>query len=244
MKVLRRASDAVDPRDYVAIVANDGGLHENATRDMLGSIHELVNQNEPDKHHRVFTADASNKANVRENLLVPVLQHLAERLPVMDRAVAQRAMGMWQHAEDATRAVADQIESLLRSEVSPGMHVELVNKAKILRRKLASDLKRITDGLYRDVRRNAEDESFTKAVSDVFDTCTRWIEDTLGTGDAQAWETEAIERFAQDDTSGNFTTDELHRVRVHLSEAFSGIDLHLRTRVDDCLLYTSPSPRD
>jgi len=218
-------------RDFVLVVLNrTNPSSASATQATLAvnlrdHIRRTVNENVDGKHLRVIEGDAVEQASVSDEIVIPVLTHLADRLPVMDDEIFEstratqiglvsRLRNMLRDVQDALRAGGSGTED------SSERLEELI---KELQQNLASSLGTIVEDLKKRARSNEPDERFVEAVDGAYKNVTDWIQDGFGRGQ-DAWVADALARMRVDKGTGKVSTDETNRARVEISNRFCAID--------------------
>jgi hypothetical protein len=233
--LLDRARGAIKRRwDFVFLVSNQGDAKSSLIDAMLGSIRRDVNEGEDGRHYQVLGCDARDPHRVYEDLLAPVLEHLANRLATMDAEVLTDAM-------EQTRAGRDQIKlgvnDLLASvrEHAPEMQAaseELWGRVSRVQKDLAVDLGDVVSELLKDARVSTEDTRFIAAVTAAYDRAKLCVEDGFGMG-RDAWIDEVLRTMRRDKNSTPVAARELNRARVFISEQFCEIDRYFDDRVSE-----------
>lgn len=87
LNLISRAVEGINRLgDFVIIVVNYGqDDDEELYKILIKDIHKQLNENNPNSRYQVLTGDAINPESVREQILLPVLIHLVNRLPVMNK---------------------------------------------------------------------------------------------------------------------------------------------------------------
>ena len=237
LKLLDEARGAIKRKsDFVYFVSNEKeGASEHLVDSMLGAIDENVNRNIKYKYH-VLRSDVIKRQSVYDKIVNPVLIHLAERLPVMDRdilnntneVIKQNAIIM----RESIKETVDRIKSVLPSEISS---VERLNElTREMHENIAVELKGLLDTLY-SISRNEEEEEedYYTAIEDAKKEVMEWINNGMGFGSKEEWVKKALRRMTLKGGMAGFAEDEFNRIRVHISNQFSVINRYFKLKVQN-----------
>ena len=230
-KPIARASD------FVGIVSNEGGLNQDTLDKMLTDIDKKANSGLGEHPLKLYRCNAVDHSSVVENLVSPVLEHLSERLPVMD---AELLSSVAKEVAETTTWLSQQLHYLRTSVLrtlpeTAGTTTRVSNLKDKLRGDLAIKLAGLTDTLKKSARETRDDVAFTKKILETHKAIERWANDeTLGRG-REAWMNMALSRCAIDQTTAKLAADELNRIRVHVGESYCRLDVHLNERIEELI---------
>jgi hypothetical protein len=234
LELLEHAAAPLDVRDFVQLVINAGPADSPALLDALtGDIERRLNAVRATPFG-VLTADAPDRASVDENVLVPVLRYLIDRLPAMDERVASTSL---QLADQERTPLLVRLQSLikgLRVPVVGSMREQVDAAARELRKDLAEGLGALVDELRSQARSGAEDSDYVEAVEAAYRSIRDWVADGFGRG-PEAWTADALRTIRADRGAGPFATDQLNAIRVEISSRFAEIDGYFQARIDELL---------
>lgn len=223
-------------RDFVIIVVNDNGESE-LCQILLDDITRQANEGIRDKHYRVLQCNALDSSSVRNSLLVPCLEHLAERLPIMDREVIDSAKSEWlttvKRIQAALKDLKDGLKTqTLDSSSSPELFDDLVVK---LRKNLAVSLTtEIVQKLFQKARNlEEEDTKLIEVIHNISNKINQWVEEEGFGISKEKWIKDAYEAIIQDKSAAPFAVEQFNNVRVYISENFCEIDNYLESKVQD-----------
>ncbi len=223
-------------RDFVSIVLNMGGAPDALASALRGDVLRNVNDGENGKHFEVLETDARNPQAVHEQVLSPVLHHLANRLPAMDQQIIDGTQIEYQAAAQRMQQMLADVEgalSLAKGTLMGASEAErLTELARELHRNLASDLKRMLSELKKKARSQNNDTAFEVAVEQAYRSTVEWIASGLGWESREAWCQNAVKEFDFKKGSGGFVIDECNRIRVEVSNRFAGIDGYFQVALD------------
>jgi hypothetical protein len=230
-KPIARASD------FVGIVSNEGGLEQETLEKMLADIDKKANSGLGEYPLYLYRCSAIDHSSVIENLVVPVLEHLADRLPEMD---AELLSSVAKEVDDTTAWISKQLQffqtSVLRTlPEMPGTATRVFNLKDQLRNGIAVELSVLKKTLEEAVRGTRDDVAFTKVIHDTHKSIEHWASDeTLGCG-REDWLKMARSRCATDQTTAKLAADELNRIRVHVGESYCRLNVHLNERIEELI---------
>ena len=223
-------------RDFVSIVLNMGGAPDNLASALRGDVRRQVNDGEDGKHFQVLETNAPDKQAVYAQVLSPVLNHLADRLPVMDQQIIDGTQAEYQAASQRVQQILTDVEKALShskgAEMGASAQERLYKLTHDLHRDLASDLKHMLSDMKKKAR-NQNDTAFEEAVTQAYQSTEEWIKSGLGFESKDAWCKNAVKEFNVKNGSGGFVIDECNRIRVEVSNRFAGIDGYFHGALDD-----------
>ncbi|MFI1676382.1 hypothetical protein [Streptomyces sp. NPDC020607] len=234
LKLLDHARGHVHtPRHYVHLVINSGGETPGGIEALRNHLRVHVNDSTDGAYFHVLETDAADPEMVRESLLVPFLETLAQTLPTMDDEVFSGVMTQVadtaQHIEEALPQLVG--DPAAARELTHLKEELLQRRASELRWKVDRGLRTIVDELWRAAHRDGVDERYTDAVEAAFHEVLAWAEDGFGLG-SERWQEEARLRMPADRAASPFLVDEMHRVRVEVSRRFRALDAFFRDQLD------------
>lgn len=223
-------------RDFVMIVCNSGGCRQESISTMLDDIRRQANGGEDGRHFKVLEVDAANPIAVEENLLLPALRHLAERLPAMDGDVLGDTIAKSQALDAKLSILLKDLEQTLGGVASMAVDVResLDEHAEALRETIAGDLQDLVDRLRDEARSEREDPQYLKAVHAAYDSLVQWIRNGFDRG-KDAWCRSALRTMRVDKNSLSFSGKELNSIRVQISKRYAALDAFFQERVERLL---------
>ncbi len=224
-------------RDFVSVVLNTGGANDSLASALRGDVLRNVNDGVAGKHFQVLETDARDQHAVYEQVLNPVLQHLAERLPVMDQQIIAGTQAEYQAAAQRVGQMLADVEKSLSLAKGALMDASAAEQLEELTRKLhrnmARDLKTMLTELKKKARDRSGDTTFEEAVEQAYQSAVEWIDAGLGMESKEAWCANAVDEFAVKGGFSGFVLDECNRIRVEISNRFAGIDAYFSLALDD-----------
>ena len=230
--VLDLANEArmgVDRHDFVGVVVNtdpphlDGAYVANA----IEQTQKITERNDL----RLLVGDVADAAEVRAEILGPVLRGLADRLAVMDQAAARAVLTRAADVAVRASAVADQ---LARQANRWGAQVPDEDQALGARAKeLRNEVARALDGLRREYDQRVADgevvqeldEGITRARQELL----AWADSGFGQGDLRQWLAVIEPSMVAD--PGETRDDQAALARQKIREEFSRVDGSIATAV-------------
>lgn len=229
LDIVRKARCGADAGDFCALVVNVGGASAEQISALVGDI-----EGKTGGTYRIIQTDAIDAAKVRSELMLPLLHHLAERLPAMDEAARKYAVADVGGLHSEILATLDALGSVIAEGVpaSTPTQVVLVKLAEELRGNIAVRMHDLVHELLAHSRgREAEDEQFAAAVDACYNQVRAWLNDGLGRTEA-LWLRDAERTLKLNKGSGELIDSELNRIRVHVASQFSALDDQLSTKVE------------
>lgn len=221
-----------DRGDFVYIVINTGGVDQDKINALRGDIlRQLKNT------FQVLETDAADPKNVYEHVLLPVLTHLAQRLPVMDQQVRDGTIalssGIRQQVKQALAAIEAALGKGNTRQLGSSEQEWLITNADALREQLAVGMKKELDELLKKARQDSgpEFQAYEDAVDQAYNATCAWIDNGFGRG-IEEWYENADAKMSIKSGSAGFIEDELNRIRVEVSNFFAGLDQHFEQALD------------
>ncbi|HXL89279.1 MAG TPA: hypothetical protein VN969_09925 [Streptosporangiaceae bacterium] len=214
-----------DRADFICMIVNEDHLH-NTEQDARAVIENVWTEAQDRAGLNRFTlvrGDVSDKEQARENILVPVLDHLARRLAAMDKAVAQsvaRAAGT--SAEAAAAVVGRLGAGIAQWQVDiPPEEQDLARKAKDLRDEIAGELEDLSRLYGQRAQAREPVPEVEESLAEVRRRLTDWVRGQFGAG----WATDFKNKLAAD--AGEYKDDACTVVRQKLRYEFGQVDSSL-----------------
>lgn len=230
MDLLDAARGAAERSQFMLLLLNDSGESAELKEALLGDIRRQVNDGEDGRHIHVLIGDVKNPEIVHQKIVPEMLEHLAEALPQMDRAVLKNAESRLCTAMKVAQAWVSTFDGALRS-VSVTNRSDLVERADQFQKDVASRLEDVVALLLRKARTEDEDEGFIAAIDGCAKDAYSWIESGFG-ATADLWKDNALKTAQRDRNSIPHASLELNRIRVEISQRFSALDIHLNDRIE------------
>jgi hypothetical protein len=232
--LLDRARGSVkNRRDFVFVLINSGEADPDLCANLRKSVHELANGGEDAKNFRILEADAADQVSVEKHVLVPLLNHLAERLPIMDQEVLEGTRSDDVALKSMISTTMKDLETLLArmATVSGSATEDLDLRTVEMRKDLAASLGELVRGLQVEARSGDEDPDYLKVIEAAYQGICSWISNGFGVG-REAWPANALRTMRVDRNSSPFAALELNRIRVEISGKFCRLDDYFSSRVD------------
>jgi len=242
-KALNLISQAVEGisrlRDFVMIIVNTGDKDDqDLYKILVNDIHKQLNESKPDSRYRVLTCNAIDANNVKQEVLEPVLNHLINHLPVMDREIIDSSFTQWQRTVEKITIDIDALEKLLKVFPSQYANKEgnVYEKAKILREELAVELGNIIRKLKNEIQSEKDEESIIdkeliQAIDEKHQEIQDWAKNGLGKG-KEEWYKRARGRFELDRTVNALAIEEINRARTYLTDTYTQLDKYFANKIE------------
>lgn len=235
---LQKAAAGAAMHDFVLIVVNTGGGNQGQVEALIDDITRSLNEGVSERNHRVLRCNAKDADDVNRQLLIPAIEHLAERLQTMDDGAFRLAFDESESTLASLRSfIADTRRTIERDiQARPVMREELGRRARELRQEIALEF----DDLLQELRLAAEeskdviDPAFEAAVEKCYADVRSWIGAGFNVGTAK-WEKNLVGELAVERSAAGFISRELNRIRVHVANQFAGIDNTLKESVDQTI---------
>ena len=232
LDLLRKAKPiSCSMQDFVFLIVNEDSFStQKQVQNLIDDIQAHINQNPSDKQFQVINCNLMNADRVHQDLMMPVLNHLAKILPGKDLAVLQE---IEQQQKELSQKFK-QIVINLGFEVDEKSPLRKANDIGELQERvtlISDDLNNQLSYLYSEIKARLDqpnqqeiDFEYFQILEDISSKLRQnLIENDLQT---EKWKTRALDRirFKQ---AQRFSEDELNRIRVVISKSFSEIDVYL-----------------
>ncbi|GFJ88452.1 hypothetical protein Prum_020940 [Phytohabitans rumicis] len=231
-EILQLAQDAgrdVRLADFLMMVVNrDADLGEGSFRNALTAVEAVTRPHGIE----VLVCDATDEASVRDRLLLPVLDRLADRLADMDAMAIERMRG---GLADLADEVGDLLSRVNRSaaewrRVLPEDEDELYRQAAKLRRSLSLALRELYKAYEESVRGGTPIDEIEAAIDDAERRVREWAAQGYGVGGHSEWEAETVAAMATEPFREY--ERQLNGARHEITRQFQHIDASLHAAVD------------
>ena len=225
-------------KDFTFIVINNGGndIPPDGVSHLKDSIRREANEGEDNKNFIVLDADAKSQESVYHEILRPVLLHLTQRLPSMDREVLDGATQIQAELFFHIKETLQEVKRLVAGSLTESADVDerLASDVKELHRDLAeSFFGLLNDELYQNINSEAQCDEFIDSVNCVYDSICQKITNGLWYAKGQeGWCIDALRDMRVRQSSGYFAAQELNRIRVEIANEFHGLDIFFQERIN------------
>lgn len=226
--------DVAERQDFVFVLLNvDPGSEPELVTTLRSSVAAAIAKDTGGSHYRVIEANGADQSSVRAGVLGPVLQHLADRLAVMDGQVVEAAVV---RSRDVARRLSDLAKDVLSvlaaaSSATGGIEEDRLDRTRTLRESLAADLGALVAEYWAAARGDAGDSEYAAAVKATAAALDEYLRAGLGRGDEDTWAAATLLTMRADKNSAPVAAHELNRLRVEIAERFASIDDVLSTKV-------------
>ncbi|MCM2387671.1 hypothetical protein [Streptomyces albipurpureus] len=223
LQLIGSACEVADPRDFALILVNTGECLAENIEALHSDLRNRLNDPAQGRGYWVILADGADRDAVREQILKPVLEHLASVLPRMDEAVIADTVAVCRDRLDRITAELDRVSSAVRALSVPTSTEQTIARAESLRAEVAASLQEWVDELRTRADNEYEDTEFYERVAEVHQAVRDWVLSGFGEG-AEEWQQRALNRFRVDRASLPFASAELNRIRVEMARRFAAVD--------------------
>jgi len=223
-----------DRGDFVYIVVN-ARPGDTALADALrADIVRQVNDGQENRYFTILSTDVANPAQVRADVLSPLLNALANRLPVMDAEFLAGARDQAQAVRARIKTALGELATVLSGlkSMSGDMREDLEGRAKELRNDLMDALNVLVQDLEKQATSDDDDPEYVAAVEAAYGAARDWIASGFGVGE-QAWCREAVKSFGRERGSAKYASDQLNLVRVRVSGFYARLNDYFAARVEE-----------
>ena len=238
LKLLEQAKGNIGKSgDFVAITVNNEGKERTEKLDgLLEDIKRKVNEGEKDKHYKTFIFDARNRETVLQDMLIPVLEHISKRLPIIDDKYIKESFGNLDTLKLSLSRQILNIESELKNRIPQiaGADEQRHRFTETLRKEISIELQEIVAEMMKEARASGnfaiEDEGFIKNIEDIHTEINEWIASPFGETE-ERWIKEATDTIITDKGISKLAVDRFHYIRVEISRRYCGLDPYFNTRI-------------
>jgi hypothetical protein len=220
----------VDPADFLTFVINTypEKIEPDAVNNLRRAAQVITDRNGVE----LRVGDVSNPADVRVKILGPVLEHLAQKLVVMDRQAAQtQIMKALTVADRASRAIAQMGAEVSSQERQiPDEQQMLRREANELRSKVGYSMDKLRADYDRRAQQQQPVQELNAAIAQARDRLLKWADAGFGKGSKREWQT-AVERFMSIDP-GETRDDQCTLARQRIRAVFGEIDSSIIGAID------------
>ncbi|MEU9128365.1 hypothetical protein AB0D08_09690 [Kitasatospora sp. NPDC048540] len=232
LQLIGSVCTTADVRDFALVLVNTGGCLPENIAALQDDLDKRLNNASGGRGYWVVAADGADRDAVRDQVLRPVLEHLALALPRMDRAAIEDAVRVCEEHRERIAEQAAAWAQRLRAAAVPTSTEQSIARAEELRAEVAASVQGWVDTLKGRAADDFEDTEFYERITEVHQEVRAWVLDGFGQG-ADAWRQRALNRFRVDRASLPFASAELNRIRVEMARRFSAVDSLLSRRRDE-----------
>jgi thermostable 8-oxoguanine DNA glycosylase len=220
--------------DFVFIVVNSDGSNSQLETSLRDDLRRNVNDGEDGRHYHVLEGNALQQESVYRSILSPVLEHLAERLPNMDKEIFDGTIDEYRGVTAKTREALRGLEIALNAaNYSSGNSAEKIEDlTQKLYLDISAELSKIVQQLRALARVSDEDSQYIDAVENAYTEIKVWIDNGFGKGQ-DAWCKDALRRMLAKKGSSGFTEDALNQIRVEISKRYCALDHYFHAKVSE-----------
>ena len=223
--------------DFVAITINNrSGNPPELLDGLLEDIKRKVNEGEKDKHYHSFIFNAVDRESVLQNMLLPVLEHIAKELPLLDQEVVNEGFRAAEKLQQSLSRQIANVENDLKNRIPQiaGSDEQRHRLTEKLRKDISTDLQDIVEEMMKEARAYGnfavEDADFIKNVEDIHQEIGQWITSCFAESQ-EKWLEEAIKTIKTDKGVSKVALDQFHYIRVEISRRYCGLDPFFNLRI-------------
>ena len=233
-RVLRLADEAsmgVKPADFISFVINTDPT--NVTPAQLdNAVAEARSEITKPNDILLLVGNVASADDVQQRILDPVLEHLAQRLAIMDRTAATtqiaRAGALAERVNSAAGRVAQEVRR--RERRIPSEDKALRDAAKQLRNSVSKQLDELIEEYDSRARESVPVPELAEAITRAAGNLTRWADAGFGIGGKQEWMAKVDADLSAD--LGETRDDQCTRARRQIREEFGRVDSSLASALD------------
>ncbi|MGK8252064.1 hypothetical protein [Moraxella lacunata] len=234
-RALDKAKSFQDRKDFISILINkDKRMSDEQLSALRGHILREVNEGENNKNYHVLETDVINKTTLDDELLTPVMSHLAERLDVMDKQIINGVFGSFNTLGQDIIALIDSINDQLKAgTVSNGsLREELDDMAK----DISSDISESIQEYAKKVapRNERYTQKYESAIEERCNQIKAWIDNGFGEGEEQ-WIKEIQKEANRNRGLLGAGESACNKVRVAISQQLAELDVFFNQEIDEFL---------
>lgn len=241
-KLISKATEGLSDRgDFLAFVINRKPNRKQKPYDLLiQEINNKFNKNSLNSKYKVIDCNAKDPESVRNDLLLPILEHLIHRLPRMDQEIIDWGLNQWKSIVEKINIDISELQTTLRKfpvQATLQGNNFAFEKAKKLRRQLASELRRkVLKELEEELKKEEEEKSIIdndliEEINKKHQEIQNWADKNgLGQG-KKRWYKTAGERFYLDQNVNSFATDEINRSRTFMTNTYTQLDVYFDSKM-------------
>lgn len=235
VNMLDKAKSFQDRKDFISILINkDKRMSDEQLSALRGHILREVNEGENNKNYHVLETDVIDKTTLDDELLTPVMSHLAERLDVMDKQIINGVFGSFNTLDQDIISLIDSINNQLKAGMASNgsLREELDDMAKEIRDKILMD---IADYCQKVTPNNDRyTKKYEAAIEERSNQIKEWIENGFGEGEEQ-WVEEIQKKARQKKGLLSAGEDACNEVRVAISQQLTELDVFFNQEIDEFL---------
>ncbi|MDD5090701.1 MAG: hypothetical protein PHQ23_07260 [Candidatus Wallbacteria bacterium] len=198
----------------IVAINNEQGTTPDQLQALIDDINKALNPGS-EQRYPVVVAKYSDQSDVNKNIVLPVLRHLQEKLPVMDRRMLECVTDM-NDCRSELKRILDEVNVFIRTIPVKELNEEIDKRAEDLRTKLQGKLGELIKE-YDLLSVTGENNSALAAQAGKIDReIQTWIENGFGRDGKEAWLREAQNKNALKGGYLGFAEEERNNIRVEI----------------------------
>jgi hypothetical protein len=231
LELADKASMGVAPADFIRFVINTDpkNVKDKQRDNAVTEARALIS--EP-RGVRLLVGDVASPDEVRQQILGPVLEDLAQRLAVMDATAAAAQVARARAVAERVQVVAGRLASEVRRRQRriPDENMALASEAKQLRNATSRRLDALLDEYDRGARAGESIPELADAIAATTENLKRWADTGFGMGSQREWIDKVDQGLSAD--LGETRDDQCTRARRQIRAEFGRIDSSLTSAID------------
>lgn len=218
--------------DFVLIVINDDGT----ATEHVETFRKSIAANNLNSDHTILAANVSDHDSVANKVVLPVLQHLVERLGAMDDEVHADVRERGETCLAAISRLVQEIRSILSTlrSLHPSDLERLEEEINRLQQACAANLGQRVSDLEQRLHDGEELPGYVSEIEQIYTDIIGWIDGGFGKGDDE-WCSDRLADMRVAASSLPVAINELNSIRVEISERLCRIDGLFKRQTDDIL---------
>lgn len=233
--MLDKAKSHQDRKDFVSILINkDQRMSQEQLSALRGDILRSVNEGEDGRNYTVLEADVINTELLNDDLIMPVLSHLANRLDFMDKKLISGTFAPFVSLRQEIQDLTENINYQLKSGVtfSGNVREETEDLAEDIRATISEN---INEYLLKFSPNNEHyAQKYEQAIDERYKSIKTWIENGFGEGESE-WIARIQKEARRNKGLLGAGESACNEVRVAISQQFSELDIFFNQEIDEFL---------
>lgn len=232
--LLDKARGAIKQRkDFVFILVNSGVPDQQLCTSLKNSILNLANEQQHERNFRVLEADVSNPLEVERQVLVPLLEHLSTRLPVMDQEVLDSARDSYIEVKERINKKITECKSVFKSTLAEDADEIFDEEFEKIYGNISVGLRDLLKEL-KEKNKSNENESYIAKLDSLYKSSLNWIKNGFDDGHEE-WIKNAIRKISEKSGSAGFEEDQLNIIRVGIGNKYGDFDEYFDSEIESLI---------
>ena len=231
VNLLDKARSFQDRKDFVSILINqDSRATSEQLKALRNHILREVNQGENNKVFNVIEADAIDPKNIGKQLLTPVLEHLANRLDIMDKQIIKGTFDSYEAIEER---ISDLIQALNKNIKLPTMDTSKREMIEDQVKALRSNINLQLVNYKNEIRKQSQvDKRYGSEINRCYEDILKWINNGFGES-PKVWKDSAQKQISIDKGISGVALHQCNYIRVEISKRFTQLDNFFNNQLNE-----------